>query len=153
MCELALAFFAAARTQINQGLIEEGMVLLEQALDCKWVAVEAAKVLHQVNQARLESQPDDMPALLAEGALLTKMEQLEQACNMFNLAAAAFRVRAAPRLVLPCVVRSCVNPSCTAAAGTDGRGQEGCRAMRLQRCAYEYSCAVAARWRPRKVLT
>jgi hypothetical protein len=34
--------------QVNQDRIEEGMHLLEEALDCKWVAVEAAKVLQQV---------------------------------------------------------------------------------------------------------
>ena len=34
--------------QVNQNLIDEGMALLVEALDCKWVAVESAKVLQQV---------------------------------------------------------------------------------------------------------
>jgi hypothetical protein len=46
----------AVRAQVNQDRVEEGMQLLEEALDCKWVAVEAAKVLQQVRAALLLAQ-------------------------------------------------------------------------------------------------
>jgi len=75
--------------QVNQNKIDEGMQLLVDALDCKWVAVEAAKVLQQIITARLTAQPADVKALLAEGALLTRVTQLEQACDSFIKAAAA----------------------------------------------------------------
>ena len=44
----------------------------------------------QVIAARLASQPSDAKALLAEGELLTRVTQLEQACGSFTKAAAAF---------------------------------------------------------------
>ena len=46
--------------QVNQNKLDEGMQLLVEALDCKWVAVEAAKVLQQ---ARLLpcADPGDRP--------------------------------------------------------------------------------------------
>jgi len=42
----------------------------------------------QVIAARLASQPSDVNALLAEGELLTRVIQLEQACVSFTKAAA-----------------------------------------------------------------
>ena len=42
----------------------------------------------QVIAARLASQPSDVKALLAEGELLTRVTQLEQACGSFTKAAA-----------------------------------------------------------------
>jgi hypothetical protein len=55
------------RAQVNQDRVEEGMQLLEEALDCKWVAVEAAKVLQQACAMLLLAQsapnlPSTVPA-------------------------------------------------------------------------------------------
>ena len=82
---------------MNQNKIDEGMQFLVDALDCKWVAVEAAKVLQQVIAARLGALPTDAKALLAEGALLTRVSQLEQACESFTKAAASLEKQAKAR--------------------------------------------------------
>ena len=52
------SFVRVCTRQVNENRVEEGMELLVKALDCKWVAVEAAKVLQQVRccpQADLRS--------------------------------------------------------------------------------------------------
>ena len=46
----------ALSLQVNQNKLDEGMQLLVEALDCKWVAVEAAKVLQQARSLRLITQ-------------------------------------------------------------------------------------------------
>jgi hypothetical protein len=51
----------------------------------------------QIITARLGAQPTDTVSMLAEGALLTKMEQHERACDSFKHAADEFQARAASR--------------------------------------------------------
>ena len=77
-------------TLINSGSIPEGQDYLQRSLDCKWVAVEAAKALHTVLRARLEANGEDVVALVAMADLLGRTAAQQEACALYLRAAAVF---------------------------------------------------------------
>jgi len=77
-------------TLVNSGAVMQGQDYLSQSLDCKWVAVEAAKALHAVLHARLEANAKDVDAMMQLGSLLGRTTAKMEACTMYLRAAAAF---------------------------------------------------------------
>ena len=74
-------------TLINSNQLPQGLQKLEAALDCKYVAVEAAKALAQVYQALHAEDPTDPEVFAGHARLLTKMERHDEACDARNSAA------------------------------------------------------------------
>ena len=77
-------------TLINSGSIPDGQDYLVRSLDCKWVAVEAAKALHTVLRARLDANGEDVDAMVLMADLLGRTASQQEACVLYLRAAAIF---------------------------------------------------------------